>query len=107
MPAVDELGFLPPDVDGTRLLPQAVSEGYERQPLAVTASPEFSRWGQTFGDEQMAAAVTDRVVHHGRLIGFRGESCRVRRALMRGEGGSPEIVTARLNFLRRRWLSFA
>ena len=30
----------------------------------------------------MAAAVIDRVVHHGRLVQFRGESYRVRHALM-------------------------
>lgn len=30
----------------------------------------------------MAAAVIDRVVHHGRLVQFRGETHRVRHALM-------------------------
>ena len=35
-----------------------------------------------FGDDQMAAAVIDRIVHHGRLVQFRGESYRVRHALM-------------------------
>ena len=30
----------------------------------------------------MAAAVIDRIVHHGRRIQFRGESYRVRHALM-------------------------
>ena len=43
---------------------------------------EFSRWGSVFGDDQMAAAVIDRIVHHGRLIQFHGESYRVRHALM-------------------------
>ena len=83
---VDELGFLPLDADGARLLFQVVSEGYERQSVVITTNLEFSRWGQTFGDEQMAAAVIDRVVHHGRLVQFRGKSYRVRHALMRGEG---------------------
>lgn len=83
---IDELGFLPLDADGARLLFQVVSEGYERQSVIVTTNLEFSRWGQTFGDEQMAAAVIDRVVHHGRLLRFRGTSYRVRHALMSGEG---------------------
>ena len=48
----------------------------------ITAHPGFSRWGSVFGDDQMAAAVIDRVVHHGRLLQFRGESYRVRHALM-------------------------
>lgn len=48
------------------------------------------RWGLVFGDDQMAAAVIDRIVHHGRLIQFRGEPYRVRHALMR-EGSCSEM----------------
>ena len=40
--------------------------------------------GQVFGEDQMATAVIDRVMHHGRLIKFRGKSYRVRHALMQG-----------------------
>ena len=48
----------------------------------------------------MAAAVIDRIVHHGRLIQFRGESYRVRHALMkegwvlkkRRAGGLPTLL---------------
>ena len=36
-----------------------------------------------FGDDNMAAAVIDRIVHHGRLLQFRGESYRVKHALMK------------------------
>lgn len=83
---LDELGFPPLDADGARLLFQVVSEAYERQSVVVTTNLEFSRWGAVFGDDQMAAAVIDRVVQHGRLVQFRGESYRVRRALMDGGG---------------------
>ena len=79
---VDELGFLPLDVDGARLLFQVVSQAYETQSVVFTTNLEFSRWGSVFGDDQMAAAVIDRVVHHRRLLQFRGESYRVRHALM-------------------------
>ena len=84
---IDELGFLPLDVDGARLLFQVVSESYERQSLVITTNLEFSRWGTVFGDDQMAAAVIDRVCHHGRLLRSGGESYRVRHALMSGEVG--------------------
>lgn len=47
----------------------------------ITTNLEFSRWGSVFGDDQMAAVI-DRIVHHGRLVQFRGESYRVRHALM-------------------------
>ena len=79
---VDELGFLPLDADGARLVFQVFADAYERQSVVITTNLEFSRWGSVFGDDQMAAAVIDRVVHHGRLVQFRGESYRVRHALM-------------------------
>lgn len=81
---IDELGFLPLDAEGARLLFQVVSQAYETQSVVFTTNLEFSRWGSVFGDDQMAAAVIDRVVHHGRLLRFRGESYRVRHALMQG-----------------------
>ena len=55
---------------------------HEAQSVVITTNLEFSRWGSVFGDDQMAAAVIDRIVHHGRLVQFRGESYRVRHALM-------------------------
>ena len=81
---IDELGFLPLDADGARLLFQAFADAYKRRSAAIATNPEFSRWGgSVFGDDRMAAAVIDRIVHHGKLVQFRGESYRVRRALMR------------------------
>lgn len=73
---------LPPlDPDGARPLFQVFADPYERQSVAITTNLEISRWGAVFGDDQMAAAVIDRIVHHGRLVQFRGESYRVRNAL--------------------------
>lgn len=79
---IDELGFLPLDADGARLLFQVFADAYERQSVVITTNLEFSRWGSVFGDDQMAAAVIGRIIHHGRLVQFRGESYRVRHALM-------------------------
>ena len=33
-----------------------------------TTNVEFSRWGTVFADDKLAAAIVDRVVHHGRLM---------------------------------------
>lgn len=56
---IDELGFLPLDPDGARLLFQVFADAYERQSVVITTNLEFSRWGAVFGDDQMAAAVID------------------------------------------------
>ena len=80
---IDEFGYLPIDDEGARLLFQVIADGYEKRSLVVTTNLEFKRWGVVFGDENMAAAVIDRLVHHGRLLQFRGQSYRVKNALMR------------------------
>lgn len=80
---IDELGYLPIDTEGARLLFQVISDAYETQSLILTTNLEFSRWGTVFGDDNMAAAVIDRIVHHGRLLQFRGESYCVKNALMK------------------------
>ena len=84
---LDEFGYVPVDRDGARLLFQVISEAYERQSLVITTNLDFSRWGTVLTDDQMAAAIIDRVAHHGHLVVFEGESYRLRHALMRPGGG--------------------
>lgn len=81
--AIDELGYLPIDAEGARLLFQVISDAYEQRSLIITTNLEFSRWGTVFGDNNMAAAIIDRLVHHGRLLQFHGDSYRVGHALMK------------------------
>ena len=82
---LDEWGYLPTDPDGARLLFRVVPMCYERIALILTTNIEFSRWGEIFADDDMAKAMMDRIVRHGRLVTYDRESHRVKHALMRGE----------------------
>ena len=79
---IDELGDLPIDIEGARLLFQVIADSYETRSVVFTSNLEFSRWGDVFGDGDMAAAVIDRIVHHGRIVRFHGESYRNTHSLM-------------------------
>lgn len=81
---LDEWGYVPVDREGARLLFQVISDSYERKSIIITTNLEFSRWGSVVADEQMAAAMIDRLVHHGYLVLFDGQSYRMEHALMRG-----------------------
>ena len=80
---IDELGYLPIDIDGARLLFQVIADSYETRSVIFTSNLESGRWGDVFGDGDMAAAVIDRIVHHGRILRFHGESYRNRHSLMK------------------------
>lgn len=82
---LDEFGYVPIDTTGARLLFQVVSSCYEQRSLIVTTNIEFSKWGIVLGDDKLAAAMIDRIVHHGRLIEFGGESKRMGTSLMLGK----------------------
>lgn len=79
---IDELGYVPIDEEGSRLLFQVITNAYEMQSIVYTTNIEFSGWGRVFGDPNMAAAIIDRTVHHGRMLRFEGESYRRTHALM-------------------------
>ena len=82
---LDEWGYVPVDKDGSQLLFRVISDSYESKSLILTTNLEFSKWGSIFTDEQMAAAMIDRLVHHGHLLIFEGRSYRMEHALMRQE----------------------
>ena len=84
---LDEFGCAPFDVDGARPLCRVISDSHERRSVIFTTNVEFSRWGTVFADDKLAAAIVDRVVHHGRLVEFGGPSHRLEESLMLGKSG--------------------
>lgn len=79
----DEWGYVPLDRDGSKLLFQVISDCYEQRSVIITINLEFSKWVNIFYDEQMTAAMIDRLVHHSYLLLFEGQSHRVKNSLMR------------------------
>lgn len=79
----DEWGYVPLDRDGAQLLFQVVSDSYERRSVILTTNLEFSKWANIFYDEQMTAAIIDRLVHHSHLLLFEGQSFRLKNSLMK------------------------
>ena len=81
---LDEFGYVPFDIDGARLLYQIIAGSYERRSIVFTTNIESGKWGTIFADDKLAAAIIDRIMHHGRLLEFTGQSRRVSEALMFG-----------------------
>ncbi len=75
---VDEIGYLPITRTGAMLFFQVISRRYERASTVLTSNKGFEEWGEIFGDEVMAAALIDRLVHHCHIVNIRGNSYRMR-----------------------------
>jgi DNA replication protein DnaC len=75
---VDEVGYIPFEPEAANLFFQLVSSRYERASLIVTSNKVFGRWGEVFGDDVVAAAMIDRLVHHAEVIALKGDSYRLK-----------------------------
>ena len=75
---VDEVGYIPFDPEAANLMFSLVSSRYERASMIVTSNKPFSAWGEIFGDDVVAAAMIDRLVHHAEILALKGDSYRLR-----------------------------
>jgi DNA replication protein DnaC len=74
----DEVGYIPFDPQAANLMFMLVSRRYERASLIVTSNKPFSAWGEIFGDDAVAIAMVDRLVHHAELLSLKGDSYRLK-----------------------------
>jgi DNA replication protein DnaC len=75
---VDEVGYIPFDPQAANLMFMLIARRYERASLIVTSNKPFSAWGEIFGDDVVAAAMIDRLVHHAEILPLKGDSYRLR-----------------------------
>lgn len=53
---------------------QIISKRYEKGSIILTSNKTFSEWGQVFGDEVLATAILDRLLHHCEVVPINGPS---------------------------------
>jgi DNA replication protein DnaC len=75
---IDELGYLPFERRAAHLFFQLVNRRYEKGSLLITTNQRVSDWGTVFGDEVLATAILDRLLHHSHTLMISGESYRLR-----------------------------
>jgi len=90
---IDELGYLPFEVDAAHLLFQLVSRRYEAGAILLTSNRSVAEWGDVFGDAVVATAILDRLLHHSHIITIRGESYRLKEKRRSGLLSKPASAT--------------
>ena len=75
---IDELGYLPLEPDAAHLFFQLISRRYDRGSVLITSNRPVREWGEVFGDQVVATAILDRLLHHSPVLTVRGDSYRMR-----------------------------
>ncbi len=87
---VDELGYLPFEKRSAHLFFQLVARRYEKGSMLITTNQVVTQWGTVFGDEVLAAAILDRLLHHSFTLMIQGESYRLKQKRKTGLLGRSE-----------------
>jgi len=74
---IDEIGYLPMDIQGANLFFQLIARRYEKASTIFTSNKTFSQWNEIF-DVTIASAILDRVLHHCTVVNIKGESYRLK-----------------------------
>ena len=86
---VDEVGYLPLDRAEANMFFQLITRRYERGTMIVTSNKSFTEWGGVLGDDVLATAILDRLLHHCDVIAINGPSYRLKDRLTLVTGGEP------------------
>ncbi|MGA8363899.1 MAG: IS21-like element helper ATPase IstB [Solirubrobacteraceae bacterium] len=74
----DEVGYLPLErADANRFF-QLINRRYTRSSMIVTSNKRVSDWAELLGDEVLAAAILDRLLHDAEVLTINGPSWRLR-----------------------------
>ncbi|XKE46058.1 IS21-like element helper ATPase IstB [Halomonas organivorans] len=75
---LDEMGYLPMTREEASLFFRLINRRYERASTIVTSNKSFMDWGEIFGDQVIATAILDRLLHHSTTLNIKGESYRLK-----------------------------
>ncbi|EAQ0500221.1 AAA family ATPase [Salmonella enterica] len=71
---LDEIGYLPMTREEASLFFRLLKRRYEKASIVLTSNKGFADWGEMFGDNVLATAILDRLLHHSTTLNIKGES---------------------------------
>ena len=75
---IDEMGYTPLEKEQANILFKLVTKRYERGSIIITSNKSITQWGEYLGDEVLASAMLDRLLHHSYVINIKGKSYRLK-----------------------------
>ena len=76
---IDELGFEPMNRQEASLFFRLVTYRYGRGAILITTNKSIREWTELLaGDEVLATAILDRLLHHAHVLNIKGRSYRLR-----------------------------
>jgi DNA replication protein DnaC len=94
---IDEVGYSRLTAEQAHHFFELVAARYEHGSIVLTSNTSFTGWGALLGDEVLATALLDRLLHHAEVIAINGRSYRMKERQTESHGptitsASPEVA---------------
>lgn len=99
---IDEVGYTRLTVEQAGALFDLVAGRYERGSIILTSNLSFAEWGGLLGDEVLATALLDRLLHHAEVLSVNGRSYRMRQRMLADQGGEKSENTRKKSVADKR-----
>lgn len=91
---IDEVGYTRLTPEQAHHLFELVTARYERGSILLTSNTSFTEWGNLLGDEILATALLDRLLHHAEVIAINGDSYRMKDRRSTNQSFSQQAVSS-------------
>jgi DNA replication protein DnaC len=81
---LDEVGYENLTTEQATLFFQLINSRYESGSVILTTNKAFGKWNEIMGEDAVATATLDRLLHHSQVISLSGESYRMKDRLKIG-----------------------
>jgi DNA replication protein DnaC len=74
---IDEVGSTRLTAEQAHALFELVTARYEKGAILLTSNTSFAEWGALLGNDILASALLDRLLHHAEVVSISGPSYRM------------------------------
>jgi DNA replication protein DnaC len=78
---LDDFGIQPLDIQGRMLLMEIIEDRHGKKSTIITSQLPVNAWYEVIGDQTLADAILDRIVHDAHRLELQGESLRKKRKI--------------------------
>ena len=84
---LDDFGIQPFDTQNRAALMELIEDRHGKGALIITSQLPVSKWHEVIGEQTIADAILDRIIHNAHRLELKGESLRKKRV------GNEELIT--------------
>lgn len=82
---IDDFGIQPLDQQSRTILMEIIEDRHGKKSTVLTSQVPVNQWHEVIGEQTIADAVLDRIVHDAQRVEIKGESMRKKRTNLSGE----------------------